>query len=149
MRQIVEFTRGLIDGGEEIEPFNCEGSKPTLTQAANERELVAQIAERLQMLQVAGYKDDRCYLQNGAGNPGGVRDVAKRLTASSYRKRDQHILRQVYLSFLLISLKELNSMQSSSTTARKHSMGEILSASFFIPFVPGRCMNCTFISLAR
>jgi DNA helicase-2/ATP-dependent DNA helicase PcrA len=53
--QIAEFTRGLINGGE-IEPFNREGSKPTVTQAADERDLAVKVAERVRLLQAAGHR---------------------------------------------------------------------------------------------
>ncbi|MBA4496340.1 RNA polymerase recycling motor HelD [Paenactinomyces guangxiensis] len=55
-RQIVEFTRRLIDGGEKIEPFNREGSKPTLTQVSNAWELAGRLADRIRSLQSAGYR---------------------------------------------------------------------------------------------
>jgi len=55
-RQIVEFASRIIDGGERIEPFNRNGAEPTLTQAASRKELPAAIAERLGMMEKAGYE---------------------------------------------------------------------------------------------
>lgn len=55
-RQIVEFTRQLIDGGEAIEPFNRGGSKPTLTEASDATELAAKVASRIRALQSEGHR---------------------------------------------------------------------------------------------
>ncbi|RJE89905.1 helicase [Paenibacillus sp. 1011MAR3C5] len=55
-RQIVEFASRIIEGGERIEPFNRNGAEPTLTQAASQEELPAIIAERLRLLEKAGYE---------------------------------------------------------------------------------------------
>ncbi|SEN36859.1 RNA polymerase recycling motor HelD [Paenibacillus sp. OV219] len=53
-RPIVEFTSTLIPGGEEIQPFNRDGDRPTLTVAANRIELHARIVERIQKLNREG-----------------------------------------------------------------------------------------------
>ncbi|MFC3884009.1 RNA polymerase recycling motor HelD [Bacillus songklensis] len=55
-KPIVEFTRQLIQGGEVIEPFNREGSKPTLTKAADGRELNEKVMNRIQELQERGHQ---------------------------------------------------------------------------------------------
>ncbi|REK77384.1 RNA polymerase recycling motor HelD [Paenibacillus paeoniae] len=55
-RQIVEFASRIIQDGERIEPFNRNGTEPTLTQAASKEDLPASIAERLRMLEKAGYE---------------------------------------------------------------------------------------------
>jgi DNA helicase II / ATP-dependent DNA helicase PcrA len=55
-RPIVEFTRGLIAGGEAIQPFNRDGVKPTLTQAADPTDLADKIAARIRALQDAGHR---------------------------------------------------------------------------------------------
>lgn len=55
-REIIEFASGLIEGGDEIEPFNRHGSKPTLTQAADETDLAAKVAARIRALQEAGHQ---------------------------------------------------------------------------------------------
>lgn len=55
-RQIVEFTRGLIPGGESIELFNRDGVKPTLTEVAGLDELNAAITERIRDLQAEGHQ---------------------------------------------------------------------------------------------
>ncbi|GAX89083.1 RNA polymerase recycling motor HelD [Effusibacillus lacus] len=54
-RQIVEFTRGIIEGGDRIEPFNRGGRYPTVTQAADTTELAAKIKERIRSLQSEGH----------------------------------------------------------------------------------------------
>ncbi|MBP1989410.1 RNA polymerase recycling motor HelD [Paenibacillus eucommiae] len=54
-REIVEFTRGMVAGGEAIEPFNRSGSKPQVTIADNESELQKRIIDNIRMLQLEGY----------------------------------------------------------------------------------------------
>lgn len=55
-RQIVEFTRGLMAGGEAIEPFHREGAKPTLTGVSTRAALSHKIADRIRALQNTGYR---------------------------------------------------------------------------------------------
>ncbi|MGZ9583506.1 RNA polymerase recycling motor HelD [Paenibacillus marinisediminis] len=55
-RPIIEFTRSFMPNGEEIEPFQREGSKPTLTKAADEAELIERIADRIRGLQQEGHR---------------------------------------------------------------------------------------------
>ncbi|MBO8165140.1 MAG: UvrD-helicase domain-containing protein [Brevibacillus sp.] len=55
-RQIVEFTRQLIPGGESIEPINRDGRLPTLTRAADSTELAMKIKSRIRELQAAGHR---------------------------------------------------------------------------------------------
>lgn len=49
-RPIVEFTRQLIEGGSQIEPFNREGLKPTLTYAEQEADLQQKVLARIESL---------------------------------------------------------------------------------------------------
>ena len=55
-RPIVEFTRQLIAGGELIEPFNRDGRKPSVTQAANPAELNESIISRIKELSANGHQ---------------------------------------------------------------------------------------------
>lgn len=55
-RPIVEFTRGLIHGGEAIEPFNRAGGRPTLTLVADSSELADKVAKRIHHLQADGHR---------------------------------------------------------------------------------------------
>ncbi|MET3698234.1 DNA helicase-2/ATP-dependent DNA helicase PcrA [Bacillus oleivorans] len=55
-REIVEFTRELIQGGEQIEPFNRSGKKPTLTQVYSETGLNIQVIERIRAIQSRGHQ---------------------------------------------------------------------------------------------
>ncbi|WP_232698103.1 RNA polymerase recycling motor HelD [Brevibacillus daliensis] len=55
-RQIIEFTRELVTGGEMIEPFNREGTKPTLTRIESSVDHVGKIKERIRELQAAGHR---------------------------------------------------------------------------------------------
>ncbi|ASS74065.1 helicase [Tumebacillus algifaecis] len=50
-RQIVDFTRKMMPGGEEIVPFNREGEEPTITRAENTADLIAKIIDRIRNLQ--------------------------------------------------------------------------------------------------
>lgn len=55
-RQIVLFTRQLIAGGEQIEPFQRDGRKPTLTKAQDVQALAEVIRKRVYELQANGHK---------------------------------------------------------------------------------------------
>ena len=51
---IIEFTRGLIAGGEQIIPFDRDGEKPVLTQLSNHTELHRSITSKVAELQSLG-----------------------------------------------------------------------------------------------
>ena len=55
-RQIVEFTRQLIEGGEAIEPFNRNGDKPHLTIEDDQGHLHNSIVERINQLKEERHK---------------------------------------------------------------------------------------------
>lgn len=55
-RQIVEFTRLLIPGGEAIVPFNRQGEKPSLTHAGDKPQLIRLVAARIRALQAARHR---------------------------------------------------------------------------------------------
>ncbi|MFD0713511.1 RNA polymerase recycling motor HelD [Paenibacillus sp. GCM10027626] len=55
-RPIVEFTSGLIPGGEQIIPFNRDGEPPAFSLLANRAELHDRIAGTLSALQAEGYR---------------------------------------------------------------------------------------------
>ncbi|WP_308639366.1 RNA polymerase recycling motor HelD [Paenibacillus silvisoli] len=53
-RPIVEFTSQLIPGGNDIQPFNRDGARPTLTVAADSASLNSLILDRLKQLVAEG-----------------------------------------------------------------------------------------------
>ena len=53
-KQIVNFTKQFIQGGDQIEPFNRDGEKPTITTAENEQDLNQKVIDRIHRLQDAG-----------------------------------------------------------------------------------------------
>ncbi|MGG0240513.1 RNA polymerase recycling motor HelD [Bacillus rhizoplanae] len=55
-KQIIEFTRQLISGGDSIEPFQREGSKPVITVVDTEEELHQKIVSRIKNLKENGHK---------------------------------------------------------------------------------------------
>lgn len=55
-REIVEYTRSLVEGGKAIELFNRGGSRPTVTKAADKGALIHQIVERIGNLQAEGHR---------------------------------------------------------------------------------------------
>ncbi|WP_078547611.1 RNA polymerase recycling motor HelD [Litchfieldia alkalitelluris] len=55
-KQIVEFTRGLVAGGGEIEPFNRNGNKPILTEMDTLENLNNGVLECVKALQGEGHK---------------------------------------------------------------------------------------------
>jgi DNA helicase II / ATP-dependent DNA helicase PcrA len=56
-RQIVEFTRQLIQGGELIEPFNRQGPKPVIIIAKDKAERAERTAQIIAEMQKAGHKN--------------------------------------------------------------------------------------------
>ncbi|GHI00940.1 RNA polymerase recycling motor HelD [Neobacillus kokaensis] len=54
-KEIVEFTKALIPGGDQIEPFNRAGNKPIVT-FINKNRLINGITEKLKDLQTAGHQ---------------------------------------------------------------------------------------------
>ncbi|MFC5405754.1 RNA polymerase recycling motor HelD [Cohnella soli] len=54
-REIVEFTRELLPGGQEIIPFDRRGPKPLLLKADSSEQLAARITEELSALQAEGF----------------------------------------------------------------------------------------------
>lgn len=55
-RPIIEFTRGLVPGGERITPFERDGGKPVLTVVLDRAELHRCIASKVESLRGQGYK---------------------------------------------------------------------------------------------
>lgn len=55
-RQIVEFTRGMLEGGQSIEPFNRDGGLPTVTYAPDLGTLRGQIVRQLEALLAEGHR---------------------------------------------------------------------------------------------
>lgn len=55
-RQIVEFTRAMLPGGEHIQPFNREGRLPEVSRAESMQELQEQIVWCIQQLQASGHQ---------------------------------------------------------------------------------------------
>ncbi|MFC4184220.1 RNA polymerase recycling motor HelD [Saccharococcus thermophilus] len=54
-RQIVEFTRGLVPGGERITAFERDGDRPVLTRVSDQAELHRCIASKVSELRNRGY----------------------------------------------------------------------------------------------
>lgn len=55
-KPIVAFTSRMIEGGDQIEPFNRDGAKPTITKVADDSQLVREIKERIDLLVRSGYQ---------------------------------------------------------------------------------------------
>lgn len=55
-REIVEFTRGMVQGGEEIQPFQRSGDKPIVTILDSRSEQIHQIVQHIQSLEDLGYE---------------------------------------------------------------------------------------------
>ncbi|WNF20940.1 RNA polymerase recycling motor HelD [Mesobacillus jeotgali] len=56
-KQIVEFTRQLIQGGEMIEPFNRTGPKPVIVQTCESRDHIPKVNDLISELQRSGHKN--------------------------------------------------------------------------------------------
>ncbi|MCR8634930.1 RNA polymerase recycling motor HelD [Paenibacillus radicis (ex Xue et al. 2023)] len=55
-QQIVEFTRGMVPGGDLIEPFNRSGERPLVTSVLDCASLNAKVASDIEALQKNGYE---------------------------------------------------------------------------------------------
>ncbi|RSD26053.1 RNA polymerase recycling motor HelD [Mesobacillus subterraneus] len=56
-RQIVEFTRQLIEGGDMIEPFNRPGPKPVAIQTRDPKGHINKVNDLIEQLQKSGHKN--------------------------------------------------------------------------------------------
>ncbi|GKU79691.1 RNA polymerase recycling motor HelD [Paenibacillus sp. L3-i20] len=54
-RQIVEFTSSIISGGDQIQPFNRNGSEPVIVKFENDSEMIATIGKQLNEWIESGY----------------------------------------------------------------------------------------------
>ncbi|WP_442599692.1 RNA polymerase recycling motor HelD [Neobacillus sp. D3-1R] len=55
-KPIVEFTRGLIENGEKIEPFNRNGEKPSIKLVNDVSDLLSHVIDKVKTLQQKGHK---------------------------------------------------------------------------------------------
>lgn len=55
-REIVEFTRGMVKGGDEIHPFQRSGDKPIVTIVGNRADQIQQIVHDIQTFKASGYE---------------------------------------------------------------------------------------------
>ncbi|QOR68924.1 UvrD-helicase domain-containing protein [Cytobacillus suaedae] len=55
-KEIIEFTKGIVSGGEEIKPFNREGSKPTVQELESLTSMKKVILDKIIALQNAGHE---------------------------------------------------------------------------------------------
>lgn len=55
-RQIVNFTKGMIEGGDRIAAFNRNGVEPTFTKVEDMDALQSQVAQKIRQLQLANHK---------------------------------------------------------------------------------------------
>lgn len=56
-KEIVEFTRGMVPGGEAIVPFNRDGDKPKVQTVHDVQELHEQIIQKISSLRSEGYEN--------------------------------------------------------------------------------------------
>ncbi len=56
-RQIVEFTKAFMPGGEKIIPFNRDGNKPAVKETNNKQELHDLLLEQIEAYRYKGYKN--------------------------------------------------------------------------------------------
>ncbi|MBE4909769.1 UvrD-helicase domain-containing protein [Bacillus luteolus] len=55
-KEIIEFTKGIVSGGEEIKPFNRAGSKPTVLELESSASMREVILDKIKALKDAGHE---------------------------------------------------------------------------------------------
>lgn len=55
-KPIIEFTRGMVVGGEDIEPFNRDGTPPTVTKLNNQEQLAQAVTKQIRQLHQKQYE---------------------------------------------------------------------------------------------
>ncbi|NIK71671.1 RNA polymerase recycling motor HelD [Paenibacillus sp. BK720] len=65
-KEIVEFTRLMLPGGEEIVPFDRHGKKPLITTASSRGALLRQLVQDLESLQAEGHRSIAVIAKNAA-----------------------------------------------------------------------------------
>jgi DNA helicase-2/ATP-dependent DNA helicase PcrA len=79
-REIVEFTKGMVPGGEEIVPFNRSGDKPLVTVVADQAALHEQIAADIEELRAEGYDSIAVICKTAAESDEVVEALGNRLS---------------------------------------------------------------------
>jgi DNA helicase-2/ATP-dependent DNA helicase PcrA len=85
-REIVEFTRAMIPGGEEIDPFNRSGGKPTVLIVHDRDTLHRRIAESLEELEREGYESAAVICRTAAESEEAWRELSKLLPVRLVKK---------------------------------------------------------------
>ncbi|MFC3345205.1 RNA polymerase recycling motor HelD [Paenibacillus abyssi] len=85
-REIVEFTRGMVPGGESIIPFNRGGEKPQVISVMNEDELHEQVAMHIEELQADGYESIAVICKTAAESRAAYEALASRTPVNLVKK---------------------------------------------------------------
>lgn len=76
-REIVEFTRQLIEGGELIEPFNRKGPKPVIVELPDKAARAGRTAEIIKDLNKAGHKNVAIICKTAKESKAAFEDIRK------------------------------------------------------------------------
>jgi DNA helicase-2/ATP-dependent DNA helicase PcrA len=85
-REIVEFTRAMIPGGDEIEPFNRSGEKPSVLVARDRDTLHRRIVESLERLMREGYESAAVICRTAAESEEAHRALSEKLPVRLVKK---------------------------------------------------------------
>lgn len=85
-RQIVDFTKGIIEEGETIEAFNRNGLKPTITKVEDLDTLQSRIIQKIRQLQSANYETIAVICKTGKES----REAYDRLSKHIYIQLMEH-----------------------------------------------------------
>ncbi|MGG6311287.1 RNA polymerase recycling motor HelD [Paenibacillus macerans] len=85
-RQIVEFTREMIPGGEAIVPFNREGEKPVVQLVSDRAELHASLEETIGKLRGEGFESIALICKTAEESLAAYHDLSAKLTVKLIKK---------------------------------------------------------------
>ena len=143
-KPIIEFTRGLIAGGERIIPFDRDGEKPVLTQLSNHTELHQSITAKVAELQSLGNHSIAIICKSSKESFEAYEALSSIDEYQAFEGRFNVNMNKELWSFHHIWQKESNSMQSSFMMHRSKFIVMRAYEDYSTPPAQERCITCRY-----
>ena len=147
-KPIIEFTRALVPEGKNIHAFERDGAKPTVTKVANHNKLHEHITAKVAALQTEQHNTIAIICKSAAESAAAYEELSSiediKLVKSTSAEYEQGI---VVIPAYLAKVSNLMPLLFTMLLKMCTAMRAFVDCSTLL--VRERCMNCTFIVLAR